>query len=80
MRRAARLSGCAKCGAGAGCSAIKYQSLQGAGVGITQTCSGFRVWDLGFRVWELKFRVVDEGCGLRTFRLGLRVKDKGCGV
>ena len=27
MRRAAHHSGCAKCGAGAGCSAIKYQSL-----------------------------------------------------
>ena len=27
MRRAAHPSGCARCGAGAGCSAIKYQSL-----------------------------------------------------
>jgi len=27
MRRAAHLSVCARCGAGAGCSAIKYQSL-----------------------------------------------------
>jgi hypothetical protein len=27
MRRAAHPSGCARCGAGAGCSAIRYQSL-----------------------------------------------------
>jgi len=31
MRRAAHPSGCARCGAGAGCSAIKYQSLEGCG-------------------------------------------------
>jgi len=29
MRRAAHPSGCARCGAGAGCSAIKYQSIGG---------------------------------------------------
>ena len=28
MRRAARPSGCARCGAGADCSAMKYQSLK----------------------------------------------------
>jgi len=28
MRRAAHTSGCARCGAGAGCSAIQYQYLQ----------------------------------------------------
>jgi len=27
MRRAAHPSGCARCGAGAGCSAVQYQSL-----------------------------------------------------
>ena len=30
MRRAAHPSGCARCGAGAGCSAIQYQSTTGA--------------------------------------------------
>ena len=29
MRRAAHPSGCARCGAGAGCAAIEYQSLSG---------------------------------------------------
>ena len=33
MRRAAHPSGCARCGSGAGCSAIKYQSLWWAGGG-----------------------------------------------
>ena len=41
MRRAAHPSGCARCGAGAGCSALKYPSLR---VRITDpgTDSGWR--------------------------------------
>ena len=46
MRRAAHPSGCARCGAGAGCSAIKYRSLLKAAAAaaakrqLLKSCSG----------------------------------------
>ena len=40
MRRAAHPSGCARCEAGAGCSAIKYQSLMHTGDGVRARVRG----------------------------------------
>ena len=65
MRRAAHPSGRARCGAGAGCSAIKYQSLWGVGcdgalsplLGLLLGLLGFWFWfwNLGFGFWVLGF-------------------------
>jgi len=42
MRKAAHPSGCASCGAGAGCLAIKYHSLWLAGVEVRNAWQGLR--------------------------------------
>ena len=55
MRRAAHPFECARCDAGAGCSAMKYQSL--SGVGNPTRASGFRVSGSGLFFWCL-------GCGV----------------
>ena len=48
MRRAAHPSGCARCGAGAGCSAIKYQSLWLDGGRVSVCEVGGDGWWQGF--------------------------------
>ena len=55
MRRAAHPSGCARCGAGAVCSAMKYQSLlTGVDFEFGVQASGFRV--SGYRVRGFRFK------------------------
>ena len=91
VRRAANASGCARCGAGAGCSAIKYQSIfmvwgslfRGRVLGVSGTCLGLRVWGFGFRAYCLEFggRVGVWGLERGVWGGGLRdVWGFGCGV
>ena len=76
MRRAAHPSGCVTCGAGAGCSQIKYQSLsENAGVEGYHMEQHPRLqgWGCGFSVAGLRV----EGWGSRVQGLGLRVDGLG---
>ena len=76
-RRAAHPSGCARCGAGAGCSVIKYQSLFGVGEGAPSRPSPPRT-SFGFQV--SRFGIWDSGFGIRETGFGIRVEDFGLKV
>ena len=87
MRRAAHPSGCARCGAGSGCSAMKNQSLTRLAPSLWQANfrdqagqfrmqgSGCRVQGSGFRVQGPEFRV--QGSGFRVQGSGFGVQGAG---
>ena len=87
MRRAAHSSGCARCGAGAGCSAIRYQSLfrvvgvqwvePGGGPPILISEVGFGVSGFRFGVWCIGVGVGDSAFGIRDSGFGIRDSEFG---